>query len=80
MKTYKEIFPRKFFQFSKKGINEVSMMARNDEYTTWYKPEFGNENKIRANSIRIANSWISEKRKKRYESMSRNNQLSSGWY
>jgi len=79
-KTYKALFPQKVFQFSKWEISENSQMARNDEYTTWYRPEFGNENKIKLNTIKIANNWISEKRKKKYESVFRNNKLSAGWY
>lgn len=63
LKTYERLYPSKFFTFSKKGINEISQTSQRDEYSTWYKSEFGNEQNIMRNTKNIINKWYRSKRR-----------------
>ena len=63
LKTYEKLYPSKFFVFSKKGINEVSKTSLRDEYSTWYKSEFGNETAISRKTREIINHWYNNKRR-----------------
>ena len=63
LKTYERLYPSKFFTFSKKGINEISQTSQRDEYSTWYKSEFGNEQNIMRNTKNIINKWCWSKRR-----------------
>lgn len=60
--TYRKLYPNKFFIFSKKEINERSPVARRDLYSTWYKKDFGNEEKIRLRTHKIIEDWVKFKR------------------
>ena len=63
LKTYERLYPSKFFTFSKKGINEISQTSQRDEYSTWYKSEFGNEQNIMRNTKNIINKWYRSKKR-----------------
>ena len=63
LKTYERLYPSKFFTFSKRGIDEISQTSQRDEYSTWYKSEFGNEQNIMRNTKNIINKWYRSKRK-----------------
>lgn len=60
--TYRRLYPNRFFVFSKKELSETSPVARRDLYSTWYKKEFGNEEKIRKNTKKIIDDWVKFKR------------------
>ena len=62
LSTYRRLYPDKFYMFSKKDIKEVSPVSRGDEFSTWYKKEFGNESQIGTKSRQIINKWVEYKR------------------
>lgn len=61
--TYQRLYPQRFFNFSKKDIDEISEVSRSDPHSTWYKKEFGNEIQIRLLTRKIINDWVSLKRR-----------------
>jgi len=64
LKTYERLYPERYFNFTKRGINEISQTSLRDKYSTWYKTEFGNESNISRATKEIINKWYARKRKR----------------
>lgn len=65
IKTYERLYPNKFFKFSKENISEVSPVSKKDDYSTWYKKEFGTETTISRKTKEIIEKWYNYKSRRR---------------
>ena len=58
IRTYKVIYPDKWYIIRVNGMDEKQPLSEDDPDTTWYKPELGSNKDLRDRTERVIEEWI----------------------
>ena len=63
IEVYKKLYPKRFFRFSRKGLDETFIRSEEDEFTTWYVDDDKHKG-IEIKTKEIIKNWLKEKQNK----------------